>query len=221
MRIIIVGAGDTGWSLLSSLREQGGDDVVVIDGDEARCERVSEEFDVLVLEGDGTEPSLLEKAKIAEADALVATTGSDPLNTVVAMLGRQFDVETVIVRLDSTGLRSACRRIGVTRIVSPALSTAAEIHATLRGTRHLDFSQIARGDLRMTDFEVGSAAGGTVADLDLPDGVLVVARLRDEEPQFPSPDLKLEDGDRLLFLVDGDDVVDELEELLTTDEDDR
>lgn len=211
MRIVIAGAGDTGWSLLASLREEGGDDVVVIDTDPDRCERVADEFDVLVLEGDATDPALLGKAKVADADALVATTGSDALNTVVAMLGRQFGVETIVVKLEGPGLRSACQEIGVSRIASPALSTAAEIHATLRGAHYLDFSVAARGDLRLTDLEAGTLVGSRVDELDLPAGVLVVAVMRDDEPLFPDTGLDIEDSDRLLFLVRGEDALDELE----------
>lgn len=220
MKIIIVGAGDTGWSVLSSLREQGGDDIVVVDVDEDRCDLVSTEFDVLVLEGDGTDPALLDKAQIGEADALVATTGSDPLNTVVAMLGRQAGVETVVVKLEGAGLRSACREIGVTAIVSPAISTAAEIHGTLRGVRYLDFSVAARGELRLDDLGCESIGGETIASLDLPDNVLVVAVLREDEPVFPSPDLELETSDRLLALVEGEEALESLRDRLTADEED-
>lgn len=218
MRIIIAGAGDTGWSLLSSLREQGGDDIVVIDADEGRSDEVANEFDALVLHGDGTEPALLEKAKVEEADALVATTGSDALNTVVAMLGRQNGVETIVVKLEGPGLRPACNEIGVTRIVSPALSAAAEIHATLRGMHHLDFSVAARGNLRLANVEAGVGAGSILDELDLPEKALVVAVLRDDEPLFPEANLELRQKDLLLILVADQDVLDEVRERLREEE---
>lgn len=210
MRIIIVGAGDIGWSLMASLREQGRDDVVVIDSDEKRCEQVAAEFDALVLTGDGTAPEMLAKAKIGDADALVATTGSDPINTVVAMLGRQNDVETIIVKLKGAGLRPACQEIGVSRIVSPSISAAAEIHSMLGGTRRLDFSVAARGDLRLADLDVGEAAGGALDRLDLPEEALVVAVLRNDEAVFPRHDLKLHEGDVLLVLVADESALDEV-----------
>jgi trk system potassium uptake protein TrkA len=218
MRIIIVGAGDTGWSLLSSLREQGGDDIAVIDTDETRCDQLAKEFDALVLHGDGSEPALLDKAKIQEADALVATTGSDALNTVVAMLGRQSGVAKVVVKLEGPGLRAACQEIGVDRIVSPALSAAAEIHGTLRGVHQLDFSMAARGDLRLAEIESGKAAGCSIEDLDLPEKTLVVAVLKDDEPVFPSPGVEIEEHDRLLVLGAGEKRLDELRERLRGEE---
>ena len=221
MRIVIVGAGDTGEALLGSLAKQGGDEIAVIDVDDARCDRMAEAFDALVLHGDGTDPELLEKANIEEADALVAATGSDALNTVIVMLGRQAGVETIIAKLEGTGLRAACSEIGVTRIVSPAVSAAAEIHATLRGMTRLDFSVAARGPHRLSDVEVGRAAGDRLGELELPDGVLVVSVVRGEESLFPRDDLELTESDSLFVLVEDEDALDELRSAFAEDDDDE
>ena len=96
MRVIIVGIGDIGYELARDLTRGGSHEVVLIDNNEARCEDLSEEFDALVLEGDGTHPELLQKALIEESDALVASTNSDALNTVIAMLAKRFGVPTII-----------------------------------------------------------------------------------------------------------------------------
>lgn len=144
MKIIIVGIGDVGLELVEQLIKQEDNELVLIDTDEEHCDELAEKTDALVLQGDGTDPEILKKAQISEADALVATTGSDPLNTVIAMLGSRFEVEKIIVRLKGLGLRSACQEIGVSKIISPQIAAAAEILSTLYGPERVDFSLLAR-----------------------------------------------------------------------------
>lgn len=197
--------GEIGLEVAKSLVSEGNHDVVLVDRDGELCTKISEELDALVIEGDGTQPEILQKAQIESADALVATTDSDPINTVVAILGRQFGVETVIVKLIGLGLRAACQEIGVSKIIAPAFTAAAEIRDALTGFSRLDFSVVSqRGGLHFVDIEASGVAGITVGDLELPSSCHVVALLRDERLRLPSPDLKIEVSDVLLMLVKGD-----------------
>lgn len=212
MNVIIAGLGTTGWRLAATLMEHGADEITVIDVDKEVCEHASEELDALVLHGDAADPGVLEEARIENADALVATTGPDPINTVVAMLGRQAEVEVVVVRLKGTKLRSACQQIGVNRIVAPAVSAAAEIHAAIRGFHRLDFSIVAQGALSLVDLEGRTVEGRKLGDLDLPRGAMIVALMREESVLFPHPDRKVHAEDTLLALVESDDLREEVVE---------
>jgi trk system potassium uptake protein TrkA len=174
MRVIIVGIGDIGYELARDLTHGGSHEVVLIDTNEARCEDLSQEFDAFVLEGDGTHPELLQKALIEEADALVASTNSDALNTVIAMLAKRFGVPTIIVKLKDLGLRAACQEMGVARIIAPSISAAAEILAALHGFG------------------------------DVPDGVLVLTVVRGEEVLLARGKTRLQQGDLLLLLVENE-----------------
>ena len=62
MRVIIVGIGDIGYELTRDLTRSGSHEVVLIDSNQALCEDLSQEFDVFVLEGDGTHPELLQES---------------------------------------------------------------------------------------------------------------------------------------------------------------
>ena len=216
MRIVIVGAGDIGRELAENLIRRGGNEVVLIEADEKRCEQLAAELDALVLCGDGTDPELLKKARLEEADALVATTDSDAINTVIAMLGHRMGVENIVVKLNDVGLRAACREIGVKKIIAPKISAAAEIFASLYGFDRLDFSLVVRGGLQLTEIEVGPAAvGRRLGELDLPKGALVVAVLRGERARVPRGETKLEEGDVLLVLGEDEGALERVRALLT------
>jgi len=214
MRVIIVGIGDIGYELARDLTHGGSHEVVLIDTNEARCEDLSQEFDAFVLEGDGTHPELLQKALIEEADALVATTNSDALNTVIAMLAKRFGVPTIIVKLKDLGLRAACQEMGVARIIAPSISAAAEILAALHGFGRPDLSLVTRGGLRFVELEVQGIEGASLAELAIPDGVLVLTVVRGEEVLLARGKTRLQQGDLLLLLVENEHAFGKMKDLV-------
>lgn len=215
MRAVIVGGGGIGREVAENLARRGGHQLVIIDSDQERCETLAAELDALVLHGDGSNPEMLEKAGLREADALVATTGSDALNTVVAMLGHRLEVPKLIVRLDDVGLRAACQEIGVTAIVAPKLATAAQIVSILYGLHRLDFSVAVRGGLQLVDLPAGRSAGRRLADVELPDDVLVVLLLRGPDVLLARGSTKIAEGDVLLILAKDDEAVQRTRQLLS------
>lgn len=202
MRVIIVGGGDIGRQVIWNLAGAGNDEVVLIDKDREVCDDIAETEDVLVICGDATDPDTLEEAQIDQADALVAATDSDPINTVIAMLGRRYEVPNVVVRLSGTGLRPACEEIGVSAIVAPTIAAAARIQSVLYG-HTVDFSYLAQRGLSLTELSVGSVAEDkTIEELELPKGVLVVSIIRKDEAHLPHGGTQLERGDSVLVLTD-------------------
>ena len=85
MYIIIVGLGGIGHSLVKQAVEHGNN-VVVIDHEEARCSEILEHYDILAITGNATDKSTLEEAGIDRADAFVATTSDDAVNLMLPTL---------------------------------------------------------------------------------------------------------------------------------------
>ena len=175
---------------------------------------MSEEFDALVITGDASNPEILKKAEIENSDALIALTGSDPLNTVIAMLGHRFEVEKIIVKLNDLSLRSACEEIGVDKIVTPKVSAAAEIFSTLFGVERENLSIIVSGGLRMVTIEVGNAKDKKVDKVEMPEGSHIVAVKRDDEVLIPRKDLTLKKDDELMLFIEERELLDELKKVL-------
>jgi trk system potassium uptake protein TrkA len=218
VKVVVVGGGDTGAELVEMLLKSGEDEVVVVESDKARCDELAGTLDALVLQGDGTHPELLQKAGVGEGAALVAATGSDALNTVIALLGHRLGAERVVVRLDDLGLRPACREMGVTEIVAPRLAAAARMLAAVRGLHRLDLSLVARGGLRLVELPARAWAGRAVEDCPMPSGCLAVAAVRNQGVLLASRTLELEQGDTLMLLVESDQAEERLGRELTPPE---
>lgn len=131
MKILIIGGGEVGFHLAGELvREKH--DVVVIESNQERLQRISKSLDLLTFEGDGTSQRALREAGIASADMLVAVTDSDEGNILACMIAREFKVKTKIARVRDHKLSDknsvlTPERIGVDLMIHPELETAREI----------------------------------------------------------------------------------------------
>jgi trk system potassium uptake protein TrkA len=201
MRVIIVGMGHVGSQLARELSQRKGMELVLIDSDPEKSKALAEELDALVLEGDGTDPELLKKADVKRTDVLVAATDSDAMNTVVAMLGKQFSVDTIIVKLEEVGLRTACLEIGVSHIISPKISAVSEIISVLYGYNVLDFSLLIKGGIRLGELRAGKMAEKRLMEVELPPNMLVIAVFRGEAVVVPNGQTKILEDDRLLMVA--------------------
>ncbi|HDI78032.1 MAG TPA: Trk system potassium transporter TrkA [Desulfobacteraceae bacterium] len=99
MKIIIVGAGEVGFHIAKRLSEESNE-VVLIDKDEDKINRINENLDVYALLGSGTSPQMLKSSGIAQADMLIAATDSDEVNLIASMLACHLNPSIIkVVRL--------------------------------------------------------------------------------------------------------------------------
>src|SRR5207248_2462860 len=80
-----------------------GHDVTIIEQFTGAGEKARRELpqSVTVLLGDACEPYVLEEAKLAQADVIVAATGDDEDNLVISLLAKQeFAVPRVLARVN-------------------------------------------------------------------------------------------------------------------------
>ncbi|MCF7876352.1 NAD-binding protein [Candidatus Bipolaricaulota bacterium] len=213
MRVIIAGLGDIGTQLAADLTTREGFELVLIDQDEEKCEALSGEYDALVLHGDGTEPELLESAGARQADALIATTDSDALNMVIAVLGKKFDVSRVVAKLNKTSLRTTARELGVDHVISPKISAATEISSLLHGYDILDFSLLVQGGARLVEISPGELANEKIKDIDLPEGTLITSVLREGVAVIPRGNTELNESDILIIITENEKKEDNIKEL--------
>ncbi|MDY7039021.1 MAG: Trk system potassium transporter TrkA [Thermodesulfobacteriota bacterium] len=90
MKIIIVGAGEVGYHIAQRLSEEN-QDVVLIDKDAEKINRINENLDVQAILGSGTSPEMLRNSGIQDADMLVAATDSDEVNLIACLLARNLN----------------------------------------------------------------------------------------------------------------------------------
>lgn len=99
MKVVVIGCGRVGSAVALSLRSQGWE-VSVIDEREEALGRLGEEWSGEFHVGHGMDITLLRRAGIESAEAVVVTTDGDNSNIVIGQIAqKQFDVRSVVVRI--------------------------------------------------------------------------------------------------------------------------
>ena len=98
LRIIIVGCGKVGRTLIEQLSKEGHD-ITVIDKNSEMIQQMINLYDVMGIEGNGASHSTQQEAGILDADLIVAVTESDELNLLCCTIARQVGNCAAIARV--------------------------------------------------------------------------------------------------------------------------
>jgi trk system potassium uptake protein TrkA len=113
MNILIVGCGRVGSRLADRLcRLQH--EVAVIDFDREAFNRLSGDFSGSTYQGSGLDGDVLRRAGVGRADIVMALTGGDNRNLMIAQLVKhQYEVKRVMARLHDPVRACKYRELGV------------------------------------------------------------------------------------------------------------
>jgi trk system potassium uptake protein TrkA len=117
MRIVVAGAGVTGYQLIRML-VANKHDVVVIDVDHEVCEEVYTETGAMTIHGSATDIKILEKAGTKKSDVILCLVRNDADNIAVAIMAKSLGVKNIIALLRKPDYEPAYRSIGITTLIS-------------------------------------------------------------------------------------------------------
>jgi trk system potassium uptake protein TrkA len=99
LKIIILGAGQVGTSVAKNLVSESND-ITVIDINQKLLQLLGDRYDLQTIQGNGSYPSVLEKAGARDADMILAVTNSDEVNMVACQVAYTlFHTPTKIARV--------------------------------------------------------------------------------------------------------------------------
>jgi trk system potassium uptake protein TrkA len=157
MNVIVVGAGKIGKYLTKSLREEGHD-VVVVDIDEQRVDRVVEELDVNGICGNGTHCDVLKEAGVQNAYLVIATTYSDEINILSCLIARKMGARHAISRVRGPEyvhqIDFMRNELSISMMVNPDMSVANEIARILRFPTATNYETFANGRVDMVEIPI-------------------------------------------------------------------
>ncbi len=222
MFVIIVGGGQTGSQVASELLK-GGHKVRIIEDRPSILARLKPEMPPdVVIEGDGSTPSVLEAAGIHEAQVLAAVTGQDETNLVVTTLGRfEFNVPRTIARVNNPKNGwMFMPDMGVDVALNQADLMAHLILEEMSLGDMTTLLKLRKGRFSLVEEKVHPTAlanGKAIRDLPLPKECVFVAVIREAQLLIPNGDLILQPADEILALVHSSKVI-ELATLLNKTE---
>jgi trk system potassium uptake protein TrkA len=226
VKIVIVGAGNVGYSLAQTL-SSAGHDIVVIESREEYAQVLENELDVQVVVGNGSRPSVLAEAGISEnssVDFLIACSNKDEVNIMACWQAKHLGVRRVLSRAKNAEYTESpewARALGIDEILSPERSVARELEEMLWVNSAVHTTEFLSGEAGSYAFRVTeeSAINGkklSSLSADYPDfaGVFIFVE-REGKGFTPSGDWVAQQGD-LCYLITFRHASKEVEKLFTS-----
>ena len=199
MYIVIAGLSDIGKNLAELLAKEGNE-VLVIDRDQAKCTEIAEGSDVMVITGDASQKSTLEEARVRNARAFVAAAGDDSENLMLCMMAKEIGVKTVISLVDEAEHAETFRQAGINLQVNPDMVAAKHIYRLISQPYVKDFLSFERAEIFEIEIEEGMrCVGQTVSGLATPNGVKVLVVQRGGK--YLGADKEIQPKDWLTLIV--------------------
>lgn len=130
--VLIIGAGNLSKYLVGLLLERGFK-VTVVDVDRNKAEEMNEMHEgAIVINADGTSPEMLEEIRINDFDAVLALTGIDEENILIALLAQKFGLEKIIAKVNRTKLLKMTGILDIDTTFAPKMAASDVINRYAR-----------------------------------------------------------------------------------------
>ena len=202
-RVMIAGGGKSGL-FLAKLLEEKGINVKIIEIDSKRCEELAAELSSsVVLNGDASDIDVLKDEGIDSMDAFVSMTGFDEENLLLSLLVRQYGVGSIVAKVSRPTFIPVIKNLGTSAIINPQEIIANEVLASIRRSGIVLFSKVIHGQAEFREVQAEGEMPLTkksLADLDIPEGVIILALRRGKSIIIPNGKTQVSAGDKVVIL---------------------
>ncbi|MBQ9750816.1 MAG: Trk system potassium transporter TrkA [Clostridia bacterium] len=221
MKIIIIGLGTIGKTILKSLSHKGHN-ITIIDENKDKIETLIGKYDVSGVVGNGACLDIQGEAGVKDADLAIVLTNSDELNVFACLVAKKIGVKNTIARVRNPDYRKQIMEmkdeLGISMIVNPEKDTATEIFNLINLPSIAQVDHFAKGRVLLVEIvaEKGCAlVGETLISLGkkLKTKVLICAVQRGHNVTIPTGNFIIEESDRVYLTSDAKTLRDFLAEI--------
>ncbi|WP_419693027.1 Trk system potassium transporter TrkA [Mannheimia haemolytica] len=212
MKVIILGAGQVGSTLAENLVSEDND-IVLVDNDPTRLDKLKDKHDLQVIRGEYASPQTLRDAGAGDADLLVAVTNSDEVNMIACQIAYTlFNVPTKIARIRSADYVRERERLfnddvlPIDHIIAPEILVKEDILRLIHYPGALQITHFADELVSIVNVKAyygGPLVGYPISALrdHLPHiDARIVAIFRQDKAIVPQGSTIIEAGDEVFFI---------------------
>ena len=206
MNIIVVGCGKIGTTVLESLVAEGHD-VTAVDRRPVALVDITNIHDVITVCGNGADCETLSEAGAADADLVVAATGSDEVNMLCCHVAKKMGVPNTVARIrkpefNDKSLSTMTDLLDLSLSINPDRLAALDIYHILRLPAAVKLETFSSGHFEMIEIKLKEDSPFVGVPLYELRGkfkatFLVCVVQRGEEVFIPGGDFVLQGGDRI------------------------
>lgn len=207
---IIIGGGKSAYYLAKQLIAMGID-VKIIENDHTRAVELSEMLpDAIVINADGTDEELLKEEGIEHAQSVVALTGIDEENIMLALHTKNVSNAKVITKINRIAFKSVISSMDLGSVLYPRMITSEAIIAYVRAKKESMGSNIETlyhlfdSKAEAIEFRLEATQGVTgipLMQLKLKNSLLIALINRNGRMIIPSGTDTMEAGDSVVIVT--------------------
>lgn len=210
MRVIIVGCGKIGRTIIDSMADEHHD-IMAIDINPQVIQDITNTYDVMAVCGNATSKEMLAQADVAKADLFIAVTESDEVNMLSCFLAKRMGASYTVARVRETeytedGVDFLSKQLELSMALNPELLAAEWLFDTLKLPSAVSVETFAGKKFQLLEMSVKEKSpltGATLADIRKKCPVQFVACVvqRDDKAYIPNGMFALAEGDKVAFMV--------------------
>ncbi len=206
MKIIIIGCGKIGCTIIESLLAEGHE-ITAMDNDPDVLSDITNIYDVMTVCGSGTDSDALIEAQAPKCELVIAVTGSDEFNMLSCFIARRLGAKHTIARIrtpeyNDKSLDFLKKELHLSMTINPERFVAKELFNVLKLPSAVKVETFSRGNLEMIEMRLKENSpldGVSLSELKRkhPDNFLVCAVERGDELYIPDGNFVLKSGDKI------------------------
>ena len=205
-RLLIFGGGNVGLFLAQEIeKEHPWVNAKIIESNVERAEMVASRLSQTgVLRGDVLDPEIMEEAGVSAAETVVAVTNDDETNILASLLAKRYGCQRAITLVNKGTYEPLIATLGIDVVVSPRNITVSTILQHVRRGRIHSVHTLRDGFGELIEaeaLETSNLVGSPLKEVNLPNGVLLGAIVRDGQVISPRGSTVVQAKDRVVLFA--------------------
>jgi trk system potassium uptake protein len=207
MNIVIIGGGKVGYYLAKTLLSFHHK-VSVIEMKRETCQKLADELNIPVFNGDATKIDILKNAETSKADIVIAVTGQDEENLIACQLAKSnFRVGKTIARVNNPKNTNVFLKLGVDIPVSSTTVITDMIEQEVDYAGMKTLTSVKNNKVVVSEIEIkrnSPVFNKRVMDIKIPKACQLVSVIKNEDVLQPEDHLVLMEGDAVIVVSDSE-----------------
>lgn len=154
MKVIVIGDGKVGRTIVEHVCQEGHE-VVVVDTNYESIEQAIDKYDVMGIVGNGASYDILKSAGADKANIVIAATSSDETNILSCLIAKKLGAKSTIARVRSydyiNQINIIKKDLGITMTFNPEYEASMEIMKIINFPEAIRVDSFAKGNVDLVE----------------------------------------------------------------------
>ena len=204
MYAVIVGCGRIGFNLAKALIAVGHE-VTVIEKDQSRSQKITDELGSMVIQGDGSSITTLKVAGVSRADLTIAVTQYDEVNLAVCQISKAvFNAPRTMALVKNPAHAALFRLLGIDSVINSTHLIVSNIEEEVPNHPLVHLLNLQHHNMDIVALSIppdAAVVGEPLSQIDLPPNSFITLVVKDEGPLLPEENLVIKAGDDVIVVT--------------------